>query len=238
MEIKEKEFFEYLKCPLRYELLHKGNTLEDTKTFKGLCYEAVNAHINAKANGLKADSYTIKRKWDSIAEANQMILGNKKILDGWGLVYRTYEYIELYGINFTDANTPYKLEFPGTGVCLTGVLNPIIDRGDYIEVFIVSFDRQLPERETIDSKLKHTIDALAIKQMFKKDAVFTYYVPAQNRTIETIRSTKDFERLESIVKMVGKAIDANIIYPRESFMCSACVAKPLCKTWSLPEEVK
>ena len=65
--------------------------------------------------------------------------------------------------------------------------------------------------------------------MFNKDCVITYYVPAQGKTIETLRSTQDFQRLESIIKMVGKSISANIIYPRETLMCSSCVARPLCK---------
>lgn len=237
MEIKEREFFEYLKCPLRYHLVKKGHTLDSNKTFKDLCYEAVNSNINARCNGMKADANTLKRKWDTLARENIDSIGIKKVTDGWGLVYRTYEYIELFNIKFLDTNTSYKLEIPGTGVCLTGVLNPIIDRGTYIEVFIPHFNRSLPERIEIDTKLKHTIDAYAIKQMFKKDAVFTYYSPATGKTIETIRSTRDFKKLESMLTMVSKAINANIIYPRETFMCSSCVAREICKSWTGQEEV-
>lgn len=232
MEIKEQEFFEYLKCPLRYDLIKKGHVLETNKTFKKLCFEAVNSNINARCNGMKADATTLKRKWDTLAKENVDSIGIKKVTDGWGLVYRTYEYIELFGLQFLDTNTSYKLEIPGTGVCLTGVLNPLIDRGTYIEVFVPCFDRQVPERISIDTKLKHTIEALAIKQMFNKDCVITYYVPAQGKTIETLRSTQDFQRLESIIKMVGKSISANIIYPRETLICSSCVARPLCKAWT------
>lgn len=236
MELKEQEFFEYIKCPMRYYLIHKGNTLGEQKTIKKICYEAINYYINAQVNGMKADYNTLNRKWDTLARENA-ILGSKKILDGWGLVYRTFEYLDLYNIKFLDANTSYKIEIPGTGVSLTGVLNPLIDKGDYIEVFVPCFDKQVPERIDIDSKLKHTIEAYAIKQMFKKDAVITYYVPAQGKTIDTLRSTQDFLKLESMLKMVGKAINANIIYPRETFMCSSCTARPICKSWTGQEEV-
>ena len=34
MELKEKELFEYMKCPLRYYLMKKGHTLEENKTYK------------------------------------------------------------------------------------------------------------------------------------------------------------------------------------------------------------
>lgn len=237
MEIKERELFEYLKCPLRYYLVKKGHTLENNKTFKDLCYEAVNSNINARCNGMKADANTLKRKWDTLARENIDSIGIKKVTDGWGLVYRTYEYIELFNIKFLDTNTSYKLEIPGTGVCLTGVLNPLIDRGDYIEVFVPCFDRTMPDRTTIDTKLKYTIQALAIKQMFKKDCIITYYLPSQGKTIETLRSTQDFKKLESILKMIGKSISSNIIYPRENFLCSSCVARPICKSWTGIEEV-
>ena len=82
---------------------------------------------------------------------------------------------------------------------------------------------------TIETRLKHTIDAYAIKNMFKKDVVINYYIPALNKTIQTIRGTKDFNRLEGIITNVSKAINSNIIYPRETFMCTSCLARDLCK---------
>lgn len=236
MELKEKEFFEYIKCPLRYQLIKKGHNLNEQKTFNQICYEAINSNINARVNDMKSDFNSFKRKWDSLAKENE-IIGPKKLLNGWGLIYRTFEYIEMFNLKFLDCNTSYKIEIPGSKVSLTGILGPIIDKGVYIEVFVPNFNKTLPERIDIDTKLKHTIDAYAIKQMFKKDTVFTYYSPATGKTIETMRSTRDFKKLESMLTMVGKAIDSNIIYPRETFMCSSCVARPMCKSWIGQEEV-
>ena len=237
MELKERELFEYMKCPMRYYLYKKGHNLDENKTYKELCYEAVNSNISARCNGMKHDANTLKRKWDTLARENIDTLGIKKVTDGWGLVYRTYEYIELFNLKFLDTNTTYRLELPGTGVSLVGVLNPLIDRGDYIEVFVPYFGRTMPERISIDTKLKYTIQALAIKKMFNKDCVITYYVPAQGKTIETLRSTQDFKKLETILKMIGKSIASNIIYPRENILCSSCVARHMCKSWTGIEEV-
>lgn len=232
MVLKEKELFEYIYCPLRYKLLANGNIFDEQKSFKKLCYEAINSYYNAKTNGLKADANTLKRKWDSIASNNTSILNPKKVLDGWGLLYRAYEYIDLYNVNFTAVNYSYNIEIPETGVCLSGVLDPFIIRDNYVEIFITCFDKQMPERLDIDTKLKHTIDAYVIKKLYNKDVVINYYVPAQGKTIQTLRSTNDFKKFESIIKNVGKAINANIIYPRETFMCSTCVARPICKAWT------
>lgn len=62
MELKEKELFEYIKCPLRYQLLHNGNTFDEQKSFKKLCYEAINSYYNAKCSEMKADVNSLKRK--------------------------------------------------------------------------------------------------------------------------------------------------------------------------------
>lgn len=236
MELKEQELFEYLKCPLRYQFTKKGIDLGSDKTFKKLTYSVINHYFAAKTNGLKADSNTIKRKWDLVCEENSYLLTPKKILEGWGMLYRTYEYVTNNNYKFMDINMPYKIEVPGTKISLIGQLAPMIDKGSYIELFIVSFDKVMPDRVTIDMMLKHTIDAYAIRKMFKKDVVITYYVPAQGKTIQTLRSTRDFKRLESILKYVGMSLDSNIIYPRETFLCSSCLARDLCKSWTGNEE--
>lgn len=232
MELKEKELFEYIRCPLRYQFVSKGLNLGTDRTFKKLAYSAINSYYSTKTNEMKADSTTLKRKWDLIASQNSDILNPKKILEGWGLLYRAYEYVEYNKINFMDINMPYKIEIPGTKVCLTGQLDPLIDREDHIEIFITSFDKTMPDRIEIDSRLKHTIDAYVINKLFKKDVVINYYVPALGKSIQTLRSTKDFERLESIIKNIGIALDNNIIYPRETFMCSSCLGRDLCKSWT------
>lgn len=232
MELREKEFFEYIKCPLRYQFVKNNIDVGSDRTFKKLVYSAIISYYSAKTNGMKADANTLKRKWDSICEQNQDILNPKKILEGWGLLYKTYEYIKNNNIEFTDINTAYSIEVPGSKINLIGQLDPIIDKGDYIEIFITCFDKVVPDMVTIETRLKHTIDAYAIKNMFKKDVVINYYIPALNKTIQTIRGTKDFNRLEGIITNVSKAINSNIIYPRETFMCTSCLARDLCKSWS------
>lgn len=232
MELKEKEFFEYMKCPLRYQFIKNNVDIGEDRTFKKLCYQAINHYFAARTNGMKADMSTLKKKWDNLCIQNQDLLTPKKALDGWGMLFRTCQYIENNNINFMDINTPYVLEIPETQLSIKGQLDPIIDKGDYIEIFIVSFEKVIPDRIKIDTKLKHTIDAYAIKEMFKKDVVINYYTPAQGVCIQTLRANRDYDRLESIVKNVGKAIINDSIYPRENVLCSSCLARDICKSWT------
>ena len=231
MDITEKEFFEYIKCPLRYQFIHNGLDIGQDKTFKKLAYSAINHYYAAKTNGMKADANTLKRKWDSICSQNQDILNPKKVLEGWGLLYRTYEYINYENIQFMDINMPYVIEIPGTKISISGQLDPLIDKGDHIEIFITCFDKSMPDRITIDTLLKHTLHAYAIKKTFNKDVVINYYVPSQGKCVQTLRASKDFKRLENIIKNVGRALNENIIYPRETFFCTSCLAREICKAW-------
>lgn len=232
MHITETELFEYLKCPIRYNTVKKNGEVDIKKSSMKLATLALNQWISASCNGLKADSNVLKSKWDKLSEKNKYDLTARKIIETWGLLYSTYRYITNYNIKFMDVNMSYNIEMPGTGVTLTGNLPPLIDKGSYIEIFITTFDRVLPDRTEIDSKLKHTIDAYAIKNMFNKDVVITYFCPAQGTSIQSLRSQRDFDRLESILKMVSFCIDNDIIYPRETFLCKSCSLRNICKSWT------
>lgn len=62
MEINEKSFFEYIKCPLRYEFVKQNINLGQDRTFKKLVYSAINYYYAAKTNGLKNNVGLLKKK--------------------------------------------------------------------------------------------------------------------------------------------------------------------------------
>lgn len=232
MDIKEQDLFEYLKCPIRYRIAKNNGDTEIKKSPMKLASLALNQWLAAKSCGMKADANVLKSKWDRLAEKHKYELQPKKVLEMWGLLYSTYRYITNFNIEFSDINKPYVIEVPGTKIRLSGVLSPIIDKGSYYELLIVSFDKVLPDRVEADMKLKYTIDAYAIREIYNKDVVITFFSPAQGKTITTLRSPNDFKRLENILKNVGKAINEDIIYPSESYLCKTCSVRDLCKSWT------
>jgi hypothetical protein len=232
MVIKEKEFFEYLKCPLRYVMLTNGADIDGKKSVNQFIYSVVkHMYIHTLDNPI-SNPKIFQNKWDSICPNNREIINPKNVIEGWGLIYRAYEYVKYNNIRFMDVDMQYNLEIPGTGVTLIGQLDPIIDKGDHIEVLISSFSKKLPEKIDIDTKLKHTIDAYVLHQMFKKDVIIKYHSYPLNKDIYTLRNKKDYDRLETIIKNVGIAISNNIIYPRDTYMCSSCVAREMCRAWT------
>ncbi len=131
-----------------------------------------------------------------------------------------------------DTSMSYRIEAPGSGVTLVGTLSPFIDKGNMFEILVMSFSKTLPDRQYIDMKMKHTIDAYALKKLFGKDTVFKYHSTYLNQDLYTFRKEKDFKRLETSITNIGKAIENNLIYPRESHACSTCLCKGLCKAWT------
>lgn len=232
MNIKEKELFEYIKCPMRFNMIKKGMDIDNNPTFNQIVYQAVKYLYSQTTLDKKVSSATLKNKWDSIAFNNKHLLSPKQVIEGWGLVYRAYEYVTMYDIKFIDIDLMYNMEIPSTGLQVNGLLDPIIDKGDHIEILISSFSKKMPSIDYIDSNMKHTIDAYNIKKMFNKDVVIKYHSFSLGQEVISFRTNKDYDRLESILKNVSTSLHNNILYPRETFLCEQCIGRTFCKEWT------
>lgn len=229
--ISETDFLNYMYCPLKYVLSKSSNT--DRPTYNSLLHETYDSYIKRiSALEKKPSSNSLKSKWDKTCENNQNIINPNKVIEGWGLLYGAFQFLSVSNITFEEVNMSYRIEVPGSGVTLVGTLDPFIDRGNMIEVLVMSFSKSMPDRQFIDMKMKHTIDAYALNKLFGKDTVFKYHSTYLNQDMYTFRKEKDFKRLESSITNVGKAIENNLIYPRESHACSTCLCKGLCKAWT------
>ena len=231
MILSESDFLNYMYCPLKFVLSKSSKT--DRPTYNSLLHDTYNSYIKKidmleKQNGLNA----FKREWDKTCVKNQTLISDKRVIEGWGLLFGSFQYLNNMNVTFEDTSMSYRIEAPGSGTTLVGTLDPFIDKGNMFEVLVMSFSKTLPDRQYIDMKMKHTIDAYALKKLFGKDTVFKYHSAYLNQDLYTFRKEKDFERLESSIANVSKAIENNLIYPRESHACSTCLCKGLCKAWT------
>lgn len=231
MVISEIDFLNYMYCPLKMVL--SKTAITDRATYNSLLHDTYNSYIKrVTALDKQHNVNTLKHKWDKVCESNQNIISTKRVVEGWGLLFGAYQYLTASDIKFEGVNMSYRIEAPGSGVTLCGVLDPFIDRGNMFEVLVMSFSNKMPDRQFADMKMKHTIDAYALKQLFGKDTVFKYHSAYLNQDLYTFRKDKDFKRLETSITNVGKSIEQNLIYPRESHACSTCLCKGLCRAWT------
>lgn len=234
MVIRENDLINYMSCPVKYLISKNGYDLKK-KSYNYFLHEMFNFIMGIYSydniNNLEEKA---KKKWDNICMQNKDIITPKNVVEGWGTIYKIYEYIIYNKPKIIDLNVPYEININNT--LLAGQLNILIDRGQQIEVLIPSFSNKMPESYLIDCDLKNTIDSLAIKTLYNKESVFTYYNFTYNKCRYGLRNEKDHTKLKAIIDNVSFAIENNIIYPNHDYHCNTCLGKSFCNRWN-PNEI-
>lgn len=235
MLLSEKDFLNYIKCPLYYRLEANGQQLEKD-TYNKFLHYAANQYLNRLANVKLLGDFNhenfLKKIWDKICMENQHIILPKQCIQGWGMLYKIIEYFKNPNLELLDTSITYVIAPEGSKYSLTGTLDPIIKQEDFYTTFIISFSDRLPESYVIDMNLKHTIDAYALNELIPDvQHVTTYHSFKSGSEKDTLRMSNQFTRLENILNTVGTCIEQNLIYPRNSFGCSTCQMRGLCDQW-------
>lgn len=235
MKITEKDFLNYIKCPLYYKLESNGQNLQKDTYNKFLHYVA-DQYLNRLANvnllGPFNQEKYIKKMWDKICMENQHIILPKQCVQGWGYLFRMIEFFNRPGIELLDTNITYTISPEGSKHILTGSLDPIIKQDDFYTTIIISFSDRLPESYVLDMNLKHTIDAYALNELIPDiQHVITYHSFRSGAEKDTMRFSNQFTRLDNIIETIGTCIEQDLIYPRNSFSCSTCNMRGICDKW-------
>lgn len=230
MIIRENDLLNYISCPVKYSISKNGYDL-NKKSYNYFLHEMFNFMMGIYSydniNNLEEKA---RKKWDNICTQNKDIITPKNVIEGWGKIYKVYEYIIYNKPKIIDLDVPYEININHT--LLTGQLNILIDKGQQIEVLIPSFSNKMPESYLMDSDLKNTIDSLVIKTLYNKDSVFTYYNFTYNKCRYALRNEKDYSKLKTIVDNVSFAIENNIIYPNHDYRCNTCLGRSFCSRWN------
>lgn len=235
MQISEKDFLNYIKCPLYYKLEANGQNLKK-ETYNTLLHEVANTYINRLANRNLLGDFNqekfLKKNWDKVCMENQHLILPKQCIQGWGYLFRMIEYFNKPNMELLDTNITYLISPDGSKYSISGTLNPIIKQGDFYTTIIISFSDKLPESYVLDMDLKHTIDAYALNQLIPNiQHCTTYHSFRSGAEKDTLRFNNNFKRLDNIIETVGVCIENNLIYPRNSFGCSSCNLRGLCDQW-------
>jgi hypothetical protein len=235
MLLSEKDFLNYIKCPLYYKLESNGHDLR-RETYKTFLHDTADKYIkrvgSTKLLGNFDHEHFIKKHWDKVCMENQNIITPKQCIQGWGYLYRILEFINVTGVEVLDPEITYVIEPEGTKHALTGTLDPIIKQGDFYTTLVISFSDALPENYVMDMNLKHTIDAYALNQFIPNiQHCITYHSFKSGAEKDTLRFSQHFKRLEYILEVVGNCIEQDLIYPRNSFSCSTCSLRGVCDQW-------
>ena len=141
MLLSEKDFLNYIKCPLYYKLEANGHDLR-RETYKTFLHDTANKYIkrvgSTKLLGNFDHEHFIKKHWDKVCMENQNIITPKQCIQGWGYLYRILEFINVTGVEVLDPEITYVIEPEGAKHALTGALDPIIKQGDFYTTLVIS----------------------------------------------------------------------------------------------------
>jgi hypothetical protein len=235
LQISEKDFLNYIKCPLYYKLEAHGQNLQKD-TFNTFLHEVATSYLNRLSNVEHLGPFNhekyVKKMWDKICLNNQHIILPKQCIQGWGYLYRMIEYFNKPNVKLLDTSITYVISPDGSKHSLTGTLDPIIKQDDFYTTFIISFSDKLPESYVIDLNIKHTIDAYALNEFIPNvQHTITYHSFRSGSEKDTLRSGASFKRLDSVIDTIGKCIEQDLIYPRNSYGCSSCQLRGICDGW-------
>ena len=242
MQISERDFLNYIKCPLYYKLEANGQDLQ-RDTYNTFLHDAANKYLNKiSSSKLMGTNFNhekfVKKHWDKICLENQHIILPKQCIQGWGCLYNLIEYMNRPKIDLLDTSITYLISPDGSDFSVTGVLDPIIKQDDFYTTLIISFSDRLPESYVLDMNLKHTIDAYALNQLIPNvQHVITYHSFKSGAEKDTLRMSNQFKRLDNIIETVGNCIKQDLIYPRNSYGCSTCNMRGMCDKW-IGESIK
>lgn len=241
MILSEKDFLNYIKCPLYYKLEANGQHLKKN-TFNSHLHDVTNTYLNRLANvkllgNFNQEKY-LKKLWDKTCMENQEVISPKQCIQGWGYLLNVLNYFKNPNIELLDTSITYLIEPEGSKYSLTGTLDPIIKQDDFYTTLIISFSDRMPDSYVMDMNLKHTIDAYALSQLIPDiQHTILYHNFRTHGEKHTLRFPGQFQRLDNIINTVGTCIEQNLIYPRNSYGCSTCNIRGLCDRW-IGESIK
>ena len=236
MQISERDFLNYIKCPLYYKFASNGQDLR-RDTFNTHLHDVANMYINKiSSSNLMGTNFNhekfVKKNWDKVCMENQHLILPKQCIQGWGYLYNLIQYMNKPGIQLLDTSITYLINPDNCKYCLSGTLDPIIKQGDFYTTLIISFSDRLPESYVLDMNLKHTIDAYALNELIPNiQHTITYHSFRSSTEKDTMRFKNDFKRLENILATIGSCIEQDLIYPRDGYGCSTCNMRGLCNKW-------
>lgn len=234
MKITEQQFFDYIYCPLKYDLKYNKNiVINDNTTVKSLLLQVTKFFYMYVINNLKTPTFNIiTNKFESLYKPYADTISSKQYNDGLFLLRNFYNWACNNQIAVIDSDIRYIIT--QKDIVLEGVMNPIaINANKQLEFLIMDFGNKTLDQLEIDTKLKYSIDMLAFNDSNKEHTIMATKIHnvKSSKDYITTRNQNDYDRLLSAIEGVANGIRNNIFYPRETFMCQSCSYKHYCRGW-------
>lgn len=228
LQVTEQQIYDYMRCPVSYKLKHDRKIVSTHVSLKNLLEPIAKSFYLYLMDGRVTPMHELRKKWDGTCRKYK--LENKQVLEGIDLLVKFHRWAANEKPIVLDVGSLYSLrigniEMAGNGgiVLATG--------SNMAELLVLDFGTKLAESIDIDRRLKWTMQCIAAQQQlgFPVSGIRMYNVKF-DKNLTSIRGQSEFDRLEASMLAIGKALEQDIIYPRD-FACSGCDVKDICAGW-------
>lgn len=234
MNITEQQLFDYIYCPVKYDLKYNHNiVLNEPASIKSILGQVSKYFYMYVINNLKTPTFNIlSNKFESLFKQHVDVLSSKQYNDGLFLLRNFYNWACSNKLAVIDSDVKYLITHKD--IILEGVMNPIaINANKQLEFLLMNFSSRNPDQLEIDTKLKYSIDMMAFNDSNKDHRIMATKVHnvKSGKDLLTTRTQNDYDRLLSTIDGVANGIKHEIYFPRETYMCNSCSYKQYCRGW-------
>lgn len=229
LKLTDEALMDYIRCPNYFYFKHISKIpINQTPTFHELVQRVIDAYMSKLMDGKIMTTRQFKKMWDDLVEEYPMVIPEKKILDGFGMINQIDRYCRQNQVIIADINSPYQVNFKNN-ISLTGKIGIIRYNKTNLELFITETSQKLPDDFLLNMSMKLTLQMYAVSKTTdcQLDGIHVYHIKT-GKELYSRRSSKDFEKLEKIIGDVGFAIRNELYYPREDYTCPQCKFKNYC----------
>lgn len=235
MRITEKQFFTYIECPVKYDLMFNKGIQCETVDMKDILQKCVNGFFLEMITKMKAPSLnTLTRKFDSSMKKYGDMFNDKKKVDSLFLLRNFYNWACDNRIVVVSLNEPYVITTDNNNV-LEGICSPVAynENGRY-EVIKNNFSQRQYDDRIAPMLMKNSIDVMACSNNAdeKISAVRINHVRT-GKELKICPTLNDNNRLLKSIDGVCSSIENGIFYARDGFACEKCSYKNICRGWGI-----
>lgn len=229
LKLTDAQILDYIKCPQYFMFRWKNKQLSSEQpTFHQLIKLIIDMYLSKLMDGKVMTMKQLKRQWDKLAEEYPLILTEKRILDGIGIINMLDRYCYNNKVIIADINSPYHINLD-TNIIVEGKIGPIRYNKNKLELFLIETSQKMPDDFLLNMSLKITAQMYAAEKFLncKLAGIHIYHIRS-GKEYYFNKTNKDYDRLIKNIKNIGFAIRNDIYYPREDFLCSQCKYKLYC----------
>lgn len=238
---------DYIRCPIVYLLknVHQIPDPVERSDYNEAIKTCIKHIYYRLLDKMDVDEDLLKNKWE------QLWFGDIKALDiissevkeqkvkqgyqGWQWIKQHYNSIA------SNPGIPLVINLDYEVVVGRHTITGVIDLAKeispkpyhrHVEIVYYGITDHVPDEWELKNNIYLTMQSYAFRREFNmKEQKLDYQTLKNNKSHITQRGEEDYRKLGNLIDVVCTSMEANLFYPRITYMCKGCPYKTYCDGW-------